>query len=142
MNGMLRLPRSKRWHALIFCAALASSASCSDPTAPLDPTLSGTWVQTGLDTYDRFILQKRGSRVIGSHDAGVVYGPSMLAPVRGAVSGGLVVLKWEHQGSAFTFTAPLPAAQAHELTGYMSYNGERAASPETFVRVTSAYPPD
>ena len=120
--------------AALLCAVLAAPVACDDPTAPIDPALSGRWLQWGIDSYAQLILEKRGSTVTGTMGYGGFGGTSELFPVRGIAAAQHVVLKWNEAGRAVTFDAILPSADSNELTGRMSVDGGDPGPLTTFTR--------
>ena len=136
--SILRFRPMSRRHAWLVGSALLLATGCRDATSPpLDPSLTGRWLQSGLDTYAQFVLEKRGSRVTGTFASGLV----SVVPNPHAVSGTAtldhVVLKWKSENYRFTFDATLPSTNSNELIGIMAVDGEPFASPTTFHRVTS-----
>ena len=137
--SMLRLRPMSRRHVWLLGSALLLATGCRDATSPaLDPSLTGRWVQSGLDTYAQFVLEKRGSRVTGTFASGVVTGILQSHAVSGTATFGHVVLKWKSETYQFTFDATLPSADSNELTGVMTVDGEPAGPVTTFHRVTLA----
>jgi hypothetical protein len=126
-----------RRHAWLLGSALLLATGCRDATAPVDPSLSGRWIQNGLDTYAQFVLEKRGSRVTGTFASGVVSVVPNPHAVSGTATFGHVVLKWTSENYRFTFDATLPSADSNELTGVMIVDGEPPGPTTTFHRVAS-----
>jgi len=102
------------------CVALALASGCGSlPSGPLDPRLSATWIQRGVDTNDKFILQQRGSAVVGTYG---LYGinSSTVYIVHGTANLPSVVLSWVEDTTHETFYGTLSEDQ-RSLTG--SYAG-------------------
>jgi len=135
--SILRFRPTSRRHAWFLSGALLLATGCRDTTAPLDPSLSGRWIQNGLDTYAQFVLEKRASRVTGTFALGAVTGILDSHPVSGTAVLDHVVLKWKSGNYRFTFDAILPSADSNELTGVMAVDGGPPGPPTTFHRVTA-----
>lgn len=120
----------QRWTALVVCGvALVLASGCGSlPSGPLDPRLSGSWIQSGVDTYDKFVLQQRGSSVVGTYG---LYGinSSTVYIVHGTANLPNVVLSWVEDTTHQTFYGTLSEDQ-RSLTG--SYAG--GASTVSFHR--------
>ena len=98
----------QRWIALVMsCVALALASGCGSlPSGPLDPRLSGNWIQRGTDTYAKFVLQQRGTVVAGTFG---FYGinSSTVYIVHGTANLPSVVLSWVEDTTHVTFYGTL-----------------------------------
>ena len=98
----------QRWITLVMCcAALVLASGCGSlPSGPLDPRLSGTWIQRGTDTYAKFVLQQRGNAVSGTFG---LYGngSSSVYIVHGTANLPNVVLSWVEDTTHETFYGTL-----------------------------------
>ena len=98
----------QKWIALIICGvALVLASGCGSlPSGPLDPRLSGNWIQRGVDTYAKFVLQQRGNAVAGTFG---FYGinSSTVYIVHGTANLPNVELSWVEDTTHVTFEATL-----------------------------------
>ena len=79
-----------------FMMLAALSLGCANPTAPA-ASLSGRWVQYGIDTRAEFVLVQRGTAVTGTYGwCSPNFGGGCATPyeVRGTVWFQHVVLRW------------------------------------------------
>ena len=126
--------RTTRWAAWGVCAVLAVALGCRDVTSPVDPGLSGRWMEYGIDTYAQLDLEKRGARVTGTYMLGGVFDSSPKYPVLGIAEGQHALLRWKEGQTAFSFEVELPSPDSDELTGKWIVDGEVVASRVTFTR--------
>ena len=119
----MRLARAKIASMLVCAAAILASACGSQPSAPIDPALTGRWAQPGLDTYCEFVLQQRAAQVFGTFgcfNAGAPKTQGFL--LTGTAQLPHVVLAWTENGVKSTFDGTLSADQQH-LSGTFSAGG-------------------
>lgn len=109
--------------AWLVSFALTLMLGCGDPTAPLDPALTGSWVSWGIDSYAQFTLEKRGAEVSGTLDYGGFSGTQTSYSVRGLATVNQVVLAWKEQDYFVKFEGTLPTPNSNSLTGRLTVNG-------------------
>jgi hypothetical protein len=115
------------------CAVLATVNGCgSEPSGPLDPALTGNWIIPSVDTYVMFVLQDRGTTVLGTFGLyGALGGGADIDVVSGTADLPHVVLHWVDTGINQTFDATLSDDQ-QSLTGTLEDGG----TEYTFHRYT------
>jgi hypothetical protein len=115
-------PRRSRPYLWIVCGTVALCMGCDSPTAPLVPALTGRFVgPTGVDTYQYFDLQTRGTKVTGALVSGGVVGVGSSYKVSGAAVLPQVTLTWSQpNGYHIRFDATL-SANTDTLSGEVSY---------------------
>ena len=91
-------------------------------------------MNSGIDTYNELVLEKRQSTVTGTFTFVGFPGIESRYPVTGTTALGRVLLRWTENGHNITFDATLPSASSNELTGRMSYDGGAPSEPITFIR--------
>lgn len=93
------------------CAALVLASGCGSlPSGPLDPRLTGNWIQHGTDTYAKFVLQQRGNAVTGTYGL-YGYNSSTVYIVHGTANLPSVVLSWVEDTTHVTFYGTLSEDQ-------------------------------
>ena len=97
---------------LVGAVALMCLACDAGPTGPLDPALSGDWIgPLGIDTWDGFTLQQRGTLVTGTHDfySANFGGGVSHVPLSGTADLPRVMLTWGDGDSRIIATGTLSA---------------------------------
>lgn len=124
-------------------APLAGCSSTSATTGGLLPvwpaTVTGCWLQHGVDTYDEFHLVQQGTVVTGTFNACGPVGGCTHDVVSGTASFPHVVLHWtEVSGQQYnlTFDATLTAAR-DSLVGNVALNGQPPGPTTAFVRTAA-----
>jgi hypothetical protein len=107
----------------LIAAALFALGCGSEPSGPLDPALTGSWILPSVDTYEMFALEQRGDRVSGTVG---FYSPVQSAPLTYPVSGSAalphVILRWVEGSNLQTFDATL-SEDEQSLTGTFTPGG-------------------
>jgi hypothetical protein len=139
-HTMARHFRHSGPRGLVAVALLGLVLGCRDAAAPpLDPALTGRWVQYGTDTYALFVLEKRGNDVTGTFGLGGPSGAASPHPVTGVASLPHVVLHWtEENGRVFRLSLnAILSADGQTLSGNLSVDDEAPGPTMTFYRAPS-----
>jgi len=105
-NGWFSRPR------LLGTVLLLGLACDAGPTGPLDPALSGEWRgPMGIDTWDGYTLQQRGTLVTGTHDfySANFGGGASHVPIGGTAELPRVLLTWRDGDYRIVVTGTLSA---------------------------------
>ena len=140
MHTMGRRLRRSGSRALLAVALLGLVPDCRDMTAPpLDPALTGRWVQYGTDTRALFVLEMRGNDVTGTFGLGGPSGAATPHQVTGVASLPHVVLHWsEENGRVFRLSLnAILSADGQTLSGNLSVDNEAPGPTITFYRAPS-----
>lgn len=117
--------RQKAVVLAMCCTVLAIVNGCgSEPDGPLDPALTGNWIIPSVDTYVMFVLQDRGTTVLGTFGLyGAIGSGADINAVSGTANLPHVVLHWVDSGIDQTFDATLSDDQ-QSLTGTLEAGGD------------------
>ncbi len=110
MDGRWRTRVVRR--ALVGAVVLLCFGCDALPTRPLDPALTGDWIgPPGVDTWDGFTLQQRGTLVTGTHDFySANFGGSVHhVPIGGTAELPRVTLTWQDGNYVIVATGTLAA---------------------------------
>ena len=117
--------------------AVALCIGCGSAEGPpLDPALTGRWVESGIDTYAVLTLEQRGSAVSGTFGAGGFGGVATRYKVTGTAHLPHVALRWtEKNGQNYhvLMDATL-SADGQTLSATLSVNGESPGLVSSFRR--------
>jgi hypothetical protein len=134
------ITRRRVLNAFVGLCAMCVAACRSDrglgPLPPGDGSLTGTWIQPGIDTWVRLDLSQSGGRVVGYYRTGSAnFGGSLSDPigVTGTATLPQATLQWTQSGVQRTMNATL-SGDGDSLTGTWSTPGQTATPFFRFQR--------
>lgn len=112
----------------------------TEPASGWPATVTGCWLQPGVDTWAEFHLLQQGTTASGTLEfCGAIVGCAGPQEVSGSVALPKVLLHWtERSGQTYdyTFDATM-SASADTLTGAITANGQPSGPDNPFRRVSA-----